>query len=256
MDPGTLSQIVRDLLSYDEARHRNVLEKYFAEDARLSHPLLTVEGTHNIRRVFRVWTSLNSQEPTIEETPVSDGKEAIVSVTQHLRPRMLPFLHLAVPAQTRLRFKQTENGNWIIYSQEDTWTLDGLIQSVPLVAWWYENVVRVVMGKIVSNAGSFLQTANQATTQLTTRAGEIGSKSREAFSEYQAQGYSLVKPYSARVGSFVGPIKDTTQQKAADSIAFAQGFVGPYITNALTDGRSKASALVSRFRGSHDAEVH
>jgi len=58
-------EIVDDLFSYDEAVYKKVLDQYFTSDAILSHPLLTVSGTHNIRKVFRVWTTFNKQEPEI-----------------------------------------------------------------------------------------------------------------------------------------------------------------------------------------------
>lgn len=29
------------------------------------HPALTIEGRYNIRKVFRVWTSLNKDEPEV-----------------------------------------------------------------------------------------------------------------------------------------------------------------------------------------------
>ena len=32
----------------------------------------------------------------------------------------------------------------MIYSHQDSWTLEGIVQSVPLLGWWYDNVVRYV----------------------------------------------------------------------------------------------------------------
>ena len=57
------SEIIEDILSYDEIRYKHVLETYFTEDAVLTHPILNVQGRHNIRKVFRVWTLLNKQKP-------------------------------------------------------------------------------------------------------------------------------------------------------------------------------------------------
>ena len=61
------SEIIEDILSYDEMRYKHVLETYFTEDAVLTHPILNVQGRQNMRKVFRVWTSLNKQPPEITQ---------------------------------------------------------------------------------------------------------------------------------------------------------------------------------------------
>ncbi|KAF9167185.1 hypothetical protein DFQ26_005462 [Actinomortierella ambigua] len=45
--------------------HKEILEDFFTDDAKYVHPALTVEGRYNIRKVFRVWTSLNKDEPEV-----------------------------------------------------------------------------------------------------------------------------------------------------------------------------------------------
>ena len=62
------SEIIYDLLSHDEAIYKKVLDTYFIDDATLSHPLLNVYGTHNIRKVFRVEAALNKHEPEIQNS--------------------------------------------------------------------------------------------------------------------------------------------------------------------------------------------
>ncbi|KAG9298750.1 hypothetical protein G9A89_012818 [Geosiphon pyriformis] len=203
-----LPEILDDLFSYDEVKHKNVLDKYFATDAKLSHPLLTIEGSHNIRQVYRVWTSLNSLKPEIVESYLLDDKTAIVHTIQNFRPRMLPFIHLKVPGITTLRFNRTTDNDIEIYHQEDTWTLDGLIQSIPPLYWWYEHVVRVVMGKLFTSAGSFLQTANQTTLRLTSNVSEIRLLSSEVIAPYSEQATKFVTPYSNKISNI------TTQAKA------------------------------------------
>lgn len=71
----------------------------------------------------------------------SSGHTAIISLVQNLRPRLFPLLHLQVPATTTLLFKDTPAGP-MIYSQQDSWTLEGIVQSMPLLGWWYDHVVR------------------------------------------------------------------------------------------------------------------
>ncbi|CAJ0918883.1 15920_t:CDS:2 [Entrophospora sp. SA101] len=167
-------EILGDLLSYTESRYKRVLELYFTEDAKLTHPLLNVEGTHNIRKVYRVWTSLNAQEPEIKEYPIFNGDTAIIHLVQHLRPRILPFIHFEVPSVTILRLREdVKTGLLYIYRQEDDWTLEGLIQSVPIINWWYEKVVRVVIGGLIACTGGLISAANSATSRLTIRASEF-----------------------------------------------------------------------------------
>ncbi|KAG0206858.1 hypothetical protein BGX28_001793 [Mortierella sp. GBA30] len=57
--------IANRLTSYDEEMHKEILEDFFTDDAKYIHPALTVEGKYNIRKVFRVWTSLNKDEPEV-----------------------------------------------------------------------------------------------------------------------------------------------------------------------------------------------
>ncbi|CAG8570796.1 1074_t:CDS:2 [Racocetra fulgida] len=157
-----LTEIIEDLFSYDEDRYKHVLETYFVENAKLSHPLLNVEGTHNIRKVFRVWTSLNCIPPEVADVPKEDGL-------------------------------------FYIEKQEDNWTLEGLIQSVPLINWWYDCVVRVVVGDLVARAGSFLATANQATSHLAVKANEIRDNGHSAI----AQGQNTAKEYLNPIHTYI-----------------------------------------------------
>ncbi|KAF0474834.1 signal transducer [Gigaspora margarita] len=192
----TLKEIVKDLLSYDENCYKDVLDRYFDQDAKLSHPLLNVEGTPNIRKVFRVWTSLNCRQPDFDPNSIVfdvNGPTAVIQVTQHLSPRIFPFIDIKVPSLTILTFKKHDDGLLYIEKQEDNWTLEGLIKSVPLINWWYDRVVRVVVGNLMAHAGSFLATANRATSQL-----------RDNSQSAIAQGQNTAKEY-------LGPIKDRAQ---------------------------------------------
>ncbi|KAF9214731.1 hypothetical protein BGZ59_003108 [Podila verticillata] len=57
--------IANRLTSYDEEMHKEILDDFFMPDAKYIHPALTIEGRYNIRKVFRVWTSLNKDEPEV-----------------------------------------------------------------------------------------------------------------------------------------------------------------------------------------------
>lgn len=111
-------------------------------------------------------------------------ERAFIRVTQHFRPRILPFIHVRIPSITILKFQKADNGLLYITEQEDKWTLEGLIQSVPLINWWYDNVVRVVMGDLFTRVGSFLNTANEATYKLTENSHEAISQGQTKALEY------------------------------------------------------------------------
>ncbi|CAG8652404.1 11299_t:CDS:2, partial [Ambispora leptoticha] len=251
-----LPDIIHDLLSYDELKHKKVLDQYFVENAKLTHPLLTIEGTYNIRKVFRVWTSLNAEEPTIGETYVIDGQTAVVHTIQHFRPRIMSFIHLQVPAITTLKFRKTEDDRIIeIYHQEDTWTLEGLIQSVPIVHWWYENIVRVVMGKLFSGVGSFIYTANKASSRLNSNVGEIRVMSSEVIAPYQQRAQKIISPYSEQATKFVEPYSATARDiinKGSNKVHDLTVKTKAIIENAQEEVISK----ISQVRGSSSPPHH
>lgn len=80
--------------------------------------------------------------------PIS-GHTAIISLVQNLRPRVFPLLHLQVPATTTLLFKDTPEGP-MIYSHQDSWSLEGIVQSMPLLGWWYDHIARYVSIQLIT----------------------------------------------------------------------------------------------------------
>jgi hypothetical protein len=179
-----LPDLIDNLLSYEEEKYKDVLTTYFTEDAVLTHPILNVEGRDNIRKVFRVWTSLNKQPPKPTHL-VFNGYTAVVNVEQHLRPRIIPFLHFSVPSVTVLKFREGDDGLAYIYKQEDNWTLEGLIRSVPLINWWYDNVVCEMVGSMAINMGSFLASANKGHYHLAIAANDVQQQGGDAMKQGQ-----------------------------------------------------------------------
>ncbi|KAF8924220.1 hypothetical protein EDD21DRAFT_393226 [Dissophora ornata] len=201
------------LTSYDEEMHKEILEDFFTDDAKYVHPALTVEGRYNIRKVFRVWTSLNKDEPEVTNI-VFDGHTAIISLVQNLRPRVFPLLHLQVPATTTLHFRDTPEG-LMIYSHQDSWTLEGIVQSMPLLGWWYDHVVRNVLGSVLTSAGGFLHTANQTTGYLQFRAEEVQKMSTEIIEKSGAEIQQRSKEMTAKAQLMVDQAKDTVEKRVA-----------------------------------------
>ncbi|CAO3681765.1 unnamed protein product [Umbelopsis ramanniana] len=135
---------------------------------------MSTEGVVNIQNVYTVWKSLNRDEPSITNI-VFDGKIAVVHLTQNLCPSIFPFVKMKVPAIVTLYFKETDEDSGLlkIYREEDSWTLEGLISSVPLISFWYDNVVRVVMGKLLTTAGDVLHSAVIQAQKMSLHGREI-----------------------------------------------------------------------------------
>ncbi|ORZ07060.1 hypothetical protein BCR41DRAFT_360553 [Lobosporangium transversale] len=207
--------IANRLTSYDEEMHKEILEDFFTDDARYIHPTLTVEGKYNIRKVFRVWTSLNKDEPEVTNI-VFDGHTAIISLTQNLRPRLFPFVHLQIPATTTLHFRDSEIGP-MIYSQQDSWTLEGIVQSMPLLGWWYDHIVRNILGSVLTSAGGFLHTANQTTEYLQFRAEEVQKISAEIIEKSSVEIQQRSKEMTLRAQTMVDQAKDTVEKRVASA---------------------------------------
>ncbi|KAF9941332.1 hypothetical protein BGZ65_004048 [Modicella reniformis] len=201
------------LTSYDEEMHKEILEDFFTEDAKYIHPALTVEGRYNIRKVFRVWTSLNKDEPLVTDI-VFDGHTAVISLIQNLRPRLFPLVHLQVPATTTLHFRDSPVGPMIV-SHQDSWTLEGIVQSMPLLGWWYDHVVRNVLGSVMTSAGGFLHTANQTTGYLQFRAEEIQKISSEIIDKSSADIQQRSRDMTAKAQLMVDQAKDTVEKRVA-----------------------------------------
>ncbi|KAI8332731.1 hypothetical protein EDC96DRAFT_451418 [Choanephora cucurbitarum] len=142
---------------------------------------MSTEGVLNIQYVYTVWQTMNRTEPMIDNI-VFDGHTAVIHLTQTISPYILPSLiQLKIPAITTLHFKETEKDSGLlkIYKQEDSWTLEGLLQSVPLVSFWYDHVLRLVMGKLVTATGDLLDAAIQQAEKMTLRGQEIQRIGRE-----------------------------------------------------------------------------
>ncbi len=118
---------------------------------------------------------------------------AVIHLTHNLSPTILPsFINLQVPAITTLHFRETEcdSGLLKIFKQEDSWTLEGklvkiwfitithqislgLLQSVPLISFWYNHVLRVVMGKLMTTTGDILDSAVNHAQKMSMQSREI-----------------------------------------------------------------------------------
>ncbi|KAI8973876.1 hypothetical protein BDB01DRAFT_807939 [Pilobolus umbonatus] len=170
-----IKNIIGDLFSYNTIKRKRILQYYFFEDAALSSPIMSTIGVNNIQYIYTVWQTLNRIEPKITNI-VFNGQTAVIHLIHNISPTILPsFAKLEVPAITTLHFKETEydSGLLKIYRQEDSWTLEGIIQSIPLLSFWYTYVLRVVMGKLLSTTGDILDSAASHAQKMSMRSREI-----------------------------------------------------------------------------------
>ncbi|KAH7048065.1 hypothetical protein BKA57DRAFT_464051 [Linnemannia elongata] len=242
--------IANRLTSYDEEMHKEILEDFFTDDAKYIHPALTIEGKYNIRKVFRVWISLNKDEPEVTNI-VYDGHTAIISLIQNLRPRLFPLVSLQVPATTTLHFRDSPEGP-MIYSHQDSWTLEGIVQSVPLLGWWYDHVVRNILGSMLTSAGGFLHTANQTTGYLQYRAEEVQKLSNDIIEKSSSDIQQRSREMTLRAQNLVDQAKTTVEKRVATAreevdrmrqmMRPGGGGVGGYqtFTKAITGAESRS----------------
>ncbi|CDS07117.1 hypothetical protein LRAMOSA09640 [Lichtheimia ramosa] len=152
-----------------------------------------------------MFISLNRQSPTIENI-VFDRRTAVVHLVQNVSPCVLPsFLRLRIPVVTTLHFRETEpdSGLLKIYRQEDSWTLEGLLQALPLISFWYTRIFRVLMGLLLTTLGDLLDAALGHAHKMSARGREIQRQSRDlAMEKLEEYRVNLHENYLNRIRSW------------------------------------------------------
>ncbi|KAI7885857.1 hypothetical protein K492DRAFT_203665 [Lichtheimia hyalospora FSU 10163] len=166
-----ITRVVSDLFSFNETQQKRILDHYYFHDASFESPLLVTSGIYNIRHILLLWKTLNKIPPTITNLCFNGKATCVVYLTQHLCPRVFPFVQLDLPVIVTLEFKETDidSGLFKIHHHKESWTLEGLIQAVPLISFWYEHVVRVMMGKAISSTGEIIHSAVETAHLLSHR---------------------------------------------------------------------------------------
>ncbi|ORY93220.1 hypothetical protein BCR43DRAFT_526815 [Syncephalastrum racemosum] len=161
-----MTRVVNDLFSFNDTQQQRILQHYYFSEAVFSSPLLTTSGTYNIRHILLLWRTLNKYPPRVDNV-CFDGETCVVFLTQRLCPRAVPLVQLELPVVVTLRFRETDldSGLLKIAEHNESWTLEGLIQSVPFLGFWYDHVVRVLMGRVLSTSGAMIHTAVDRTSQ-------------------------------------------------------------------------------------------
>jgi hypothetical protein len=82
----------------------------------------------------------------------------------------------------------------------------GLISSVPLISFWYDNVVRVVMGKLLTTAGDVLHSAVIQAQKMSLHGRELQRLGQQIAQE-KLDEYRLTFGSDARL-AIEGPTND------------------------------------------------
>ncbi|KAI8145479.1 hypothetical protein BJV82DRAFT_603820 [Fennellomyces sp. T-0311] len=155
-----ITRVVADLFSFNDTRQKRILDHYYFHDATFDSPLLATSGIYNIRHVLLLWKALNKYPPTVTNV-CFNGQTCVAYLKQNLCPRLFPFVQLELPVIVTLNFRETDvdSGLLKIEKHKESWTLEGLVQAVPLLSYWYDNVVRVLMGRVISSTGEVIYSA-------------------------------------------------------------------------------------------------
>ena len=153
-----------------------------------------------------VWKALNKIPPEITKI-CFDGKTCIAFLTQTLCPRMFPWVQISFPVTVVLEFKETDldSGLLKIMMHEEHWTIDGkdvliifmiltllinqgLLKATPIISFWYDHILRPMVGRLLSVTGEAVYTATETAALLVKRNKEI-EEARQRLEAGQHQTY-------------------------------------------------------------------
>jgi hypothetical protein len=127
-------------------------------------------------RVLLVWQAINKEAPVIENICFSE-QTCVVFQTQTIRPRIFPWIRIRLPVTVVLKFKETTDDDKRevikIEAHHEHWTIEGILESIPILSFWYNHVVRVMLGKVLSVAGEAVYTATETANLLASRNKEL-----------------------------------------------------------------------------------
>ncbi|KAG1143476.1 hypothetical protein G6F37_006340 [Rhizopus arrhizus] len=82
---------------------------------------------------------------------------------------------LALPVTVILEFRETDTDSGLlkIEAHEEHWTVEGIMNSIPILSFWYDRVVRTMVGKLLTATGEAVYTATETASLLIQRSKEI-----------------------------------------------------------------------------------
>ncbi|KAI9273183.1 hypothetical protein EDC94DRAFT_185705 [Helicostylum pulchrum] len=175
-----ITRVVTDLFSYDDVKRTRILDHYYLPNSTFVSPILRTSGVHNIKHTLLVWKALNKEAPTINNI-CFNGKTCVVFLTQTLCPRMFPLIRIPLPVMVVLEFKETDKDSGLlkIETHEENWTIEGILKAIPFVSFWYDHVIRTMVGKLLATTGEAVFTATETASLLVLRSKEIEESRRK-----------------------------------------------------------------------------
>lgn len=87
----------------------------------------------------------------------------------------MPLLKLELPVTVILEFKETDTDSGLlkIESHQEHWTIEGILKTIPFVSFWYDQVVRTMIGKMLCFTGEAVYSATETASLLLQRNKEI-----------------------------------------------------------------------------------
>ena len=118
---------------------------------------------------------------------------------------MFPWIKVALPVTVILEFKETDKDSGLlkIDTHSEHWTIEGknqsffiffflfyvqyfvnykllgILKAIPFVSFWYDHVVRTMIGKLLSATGEAVYTATETASLLVQRNKEIEEAKRK-----------------------------------------------------------------------------
>ncbi|KAF7721630.1 hypothetical protein EC973_004351 [Apophysomyces ossiformis] len=130
---------------------------------------------------------LNAKEPTIHRIQFTENT-GVVHLTQHLCPRIFPWIELHLPLTATVKYRETSEGTktFKVEQYEESWTIEGLIKCLPWSSLWYDRVLRVLSGAFLSMTGKCIVSL-MSTKQLLVKRSEEIEQAQKELSDHNAR---------------------------------------------------------------------
>ncbi|KAJ3255078.1 hypothetical protein HK103_006621 [Boothiomyces macroporosus] len=162
MDKENLTQQVRDyftaILSVDQEKQREAIEKIYEEDCHLQNPYLALQGREEIIRSYNSLAK-NNMELGLNIGSISydnDQQLIMADVQQLLKPKALGgTISINMHYILKLQLEHSDDGLFRIVDQVEIQVAQDLISQMPIIGSWYDSTIRNAVGQI-SLAGTSL----------------------------------------------------------------------------------------------------
>lgn len=143
-----LPGLIRALLQSPASKQRQLIERHYTPDCRLTHALVMAENREEIIRIFQFWRFANRRlDADINEIVLDrSGTKVWVQFVQHvtgyqhyLSP---PLFGFSLPMSALLYLRDGPGGTKLICKQVDYHSFEGILYTVPLLGGLLQNGLR------------------------------------------------------------------------------------------------------------------